>query len=232
MKTLALIPARAGSKRVPGKNIRQLCGKPLIQYSIEHAKAASCVDRIAVTTDDVKAAEIAVELGCDLINRPPHLASDKATTTDAVKHALEFYRVRGEFPEFVILLQPTIPIRELHLLNKSVEILKQTRCDSVTSHILVDFYHPNRLKVVRDDQLYPYVETELEKIPRSELPPVYCRDGSIYAFRANLPFERDSLLGSEQRAVYTTDDYFVNIDNKKDWLLAEALVSHYGTSIV
>jgi CMP-N,N'-diacetyllegionaminic acid synthase len=232
LKTLALIPARAGSKRVPGKNIRPLCGKPLIQYSIEHAKATAGVDRIAVTTDDPKAAEIARSLGCDVIDRPPHLASDKASTTDAVKHALEVYRAKNEFPQFVLLLQPTVPIRELATLVESLRILENTGCDSVTSHVLVDFQHPNRLKVIRDGRLSPYADSELEKVPRNELPPVYCRDGSIYAFRAALPFEQDSLMGRDQRAVVSNDDYFVNIDNNKDWLLAEALVSNYHHSIV
>ncbi len=232
MKTLALIPARAGSKRVPGKNIRPLHGKPLIQYSIEHARAVPAVDRIAVTTDDPKAAEIARDLGCDVIDRPAHLASDKATTTDAVKHALEVYRAKGEFPQYVLLLQPTIPIRELSTLTAALKILEETGCDSVTSHILVDFHHPNRLKVIRDGLLFPYADSELEKVPRFELPPVYVRDGSIYAFRGELPFEQDSLMGKDQRAVSSNDDYFVNIDNSKDWLLAEALVGHYGKPLV
>ena len=232
MKTLALIPARAGSKRVPGKNVRLLCGKPLIQYSIEHAQATPGVDRVAVTTDDPKAAEIARSLGCDVIDRPAHLASDKATTTDAVKHALEVYRAKDEFPQFVLLLQPTVPIREMGTLVEALKILETTGCDSVTSHILVDFHHPNRLKVIRDGRLFPYADSELEKVPRNELPPVYCRDGSIYAFRAALPFEQDSLMGRDQRAVISNDDYFVNIDNSKDWLLAEALVGHYRQSIV
>jgi N-acylneuraminate cytidylyltransferase len=232
VKTLALIPARAGSKRVPGKNIRLLRGKPLIQYSIEHALATPGVDRVAVTTDDPKAAEIARGLGCDVINRPAHLASDKATTTDAVKHALEVYRARGEFPQFVLLLQPTIPIREMSTLVEALKILEETGCDSVTSHILVDFHHPNRLKVIRDGRLFPYADSELEKVQRSELPPVYVRDGSIYAFRAALPFEQDSLMGRDQRAVISNDNYFVNIDNSKDWLLAEALAGHYCQSIL
>jgi CMP-N-acetylneuraminic acid synthetase len=145
---------------------------------------------------------------------------------------LEVYRAKGEFPQFVLLLQPTIPIREMNTLVEALEILEQTGCDSVTSHILVDFYHPNRLKVIRDGRLFPYADAELEKVSRSELPPVYCRDGSIYAFRAALPFEQDSLMGRDQRAVITQDDYFVNIDSKKDMLLAEALVGHYGKFIV
>ena len=232
MKTLALIPARAGSKRVPGKNIRILGGKPLIQYSIEHAQALPGVDRVAVTTDDPQAAAIARSLGCDVIDRPAHLASDKATTTDAVKHALEQYRAKGDFPQYVLLLQPTIPIREKNTLEEALKIMEETGCDSVTSHILVDFHHPNRLKVIRDGRLHPYADSELEKVQRSELPPVYVRDGSIYAFRSELPFEQDSLMGKDQRAVISNDDYFVNIDNSKDWLLAEALVAHYGQALV
>lgn len=232
MKTLALIPARAGSKRVPGKNIRPLCGKPLIQYTIEHAQAVRAVDCVAVTTDDPKAAEIARAMRCDVIDRPASLATDKASTLDAVKHALELYRAKGDFPQFVLLLQPTVPIREMHTLVEALKILEQTGCDSVTSHVLVDFYHPNRLKVIRDGRLFPYADVELEKVQRSELPAVYCRDGSIYAFRAELPFERDSLMGLDQRAVITRDEYFVNIDSKKDLLLAEALLGHYGKSLV
>lgn len=231
MKTLAIIPARAGSKRIPHKNTRHLCGRPLLQYSIEHAMAAKEIDRIVVTTDDPAAAKIAEAMNCDVIERPEHLASDYSSTHGAVVHALEKYKDKGKFPDYVIMLQPTVPIRELSTISESIQTLESTACDSVISCHLMDMCHPSRVKKIENGKLYPYMEVALDNVPRSELPSAYCRNGSIYAFRSKLPFEQESLLGNDLRPVITQIKYFVNIDTIKDWLLAEALINHYGNSL-
>ena len=232
MDILALIPARAGSKRVPGKNTRLLCGKPLIQYSIDHARSIEQINRVGVTTDDQVVASIAMDSGCDVIKRPDTLATDNSLTIDVVKHALEFYADRGEFPNYVLLLQPTVPIRESRTLVEAITKIKSEDCDSVTSHIQVDLGHPNRLKVITNGRLFSYENKELENIPRSQLPKVYFRDGSIYLFKSSLPFEYNSLIGDHQIPVISRNEYYVNIDEFKDWLLAEALLNYYRKSLI
>lgn len=231
MKLIALIPARKGSKRLPGKNIKELLGKPLIQYSIEHAKAVDEVSEIVVSSDSDIALSIAEQSGCITIKRPIELATDLAKTIDVVRHAISERRKAGVMPTHVLLLQPTTPIREIACLNDSIRILIESGCDSVTSHYLLDLCHPERLKNINDGVITPYLGVEERSIPRSELDPVYCRDGSIYAFRANLPFEGDSLLGKTQHAVISNRDYAVNIDHPKDWIVAESLLKYFGKSL-
>ncbi len=232
MHIIALIPARKGSKRLPGKNVKQLLGKPLIQYSIEHAKSVDKVDEIIVSTDSEEAKEISLELGCQVIERPIDLATDTAKTIDVVRHVVEEKRKAGFDPTHILLLQPTNPIREISSLNDSINILIETGCDSVTSHYLLDMCHPERLKTIQDGRVTPFLGVEERSIARSELDPVYCRDGSIYAFRANLPFEGETLLGKNQRSVISNRDYAVNIDQQRDWIIAESLLIHYGKSLL
>ncbi len=232
MKTLVLITARAGSKRVPGKNVRLLNGYPLINYTFTHALAIKEKCEIFLSTDDVKASEIAKIRNINVIKRPSDLATDSSSTIDVVKHALTYLKDAGLSFNHVLLLQPTVPIRSISKIHEAMKIAIETNCDSVSSHILVDFYHPNRLKCVIDSRVKNYSETEIENISRSQLPKVYYRDGSIYLFRNELPFDSNSLLGQDQRAVILNEEYFVNIDSERDWLLAEALIKKYPTGIV
>ena len=110
-RVIAVIPARGGSKSVPGKNIRPLAGKPLIAWSIEVARQVSEIDRIIVSTDDAQIASIGRLHGAEVYPRPPHLATDEALVIDALKHLLQTLEAEGESPEWVILLEPTCPLR-------------------------------------------------------------------------------------------------------------------------
>lgn len=232
MRTLVLITARAGSKRVPGKNTRLLHGKPLIYYSIQHAKSLQDVQCIALSTDDSAAAEVARSEGILVIDRPVQLATDDATTLDVVIHSLDYLDSIKKNFDFVILLQPTVPIREQSVLNDALRILKTSGCDSVTSHYKLDTCHPNRLKRLDGKKLLPYDDIEIQNIPRSELPAVYCRDGSIYAFRSEVPYKYNSLVGVDQCAVISNEGYCVNIDTEKDWIIAEALMKYHGQYLI
>lgn len=199
-------------------------------YTIEHAKSIANDSNIVLTTDDEKASELAFKEGIQIIDRPKILASDKATSIDVIRHALN--ELADKNYDVVMLLQPTVPIREHKTLKAALELMENTDCDSVSSHYKLDTCHPNRLKIVKGNQLFPYDAQEIENIPRSQLPSVYCRDGSIYAFRAPLPFESNSIMGKDQRVVISNEKYLVNIDTYKDWLLAEALVNEYKASII
>ena len=110
-RVIAVVPARGGSKSVPGKNIRPLGGKPLLAWSIEVARQVSEIDRIIVSTDDAQIASVGREYGAEVYARPAHLATDEALVIDALKDLIQTLRAEGEAPEWIILLEPTCPLR-------------------------------------------------------------------------------------------------------------------------
>ena len=228
--TIGLIPARGGSKRVPGKNKRLLNGKPLIQYSIEHSIRSKNIDITVVNTDSEEIAEIARGFDCRVQIRPENLAGDKSPTVDVVKYTVSELLKEDIIVDYIVLLQPTVPIRNIEKIDEAVDLLKNGGCDSVISYILVDYFHPNRMKKIVDRKVFPYCEDEIQNISRDELPKAYYRDGSIYAVRSMLPLECNTLIGTNEtdnRAVINDRDYFINIDTENDWLFAEILIKKY-----
>ncbi|MEK6900492.1 MAG: acylneuraminate cytidylyltransferase family protein, partial [Nanoarchaeota archaeon] len=119
-KIVAIIPARGGSKRIPRKNIKLLAGKPLIAYTIEAAKRSASLDRIFVSTEDEEIAKVASYYGAEIIKRPDILATDNATTESVLCHAVNNLEKEGYFPELVVLLQPTSPLRGSYIIDKAV----------------------------------------------------------------------------------------------------------------
>lgn len=230
-KVIALIPARKGSKRVPGKNTRLLNGKPLVEYSIRHAMAAKSVSEVVVSTDDDDVKKIASSFGCRIITRPAELADDAATTVSIIRHSLDVLRAEASVPDYVVLLQPTVPIRASGSIDEAVALLTSTGCDSVISHVRVDYFHPNRMKRIEDGRVRPYSEPEIEGVGRDKLPPAYYRDGSIYAMRAGLPLEKNTLFGDDVRAIVHDRKFMINIDDERDWQLAEILIREFEESL-
>ena len=225
MNVLALIPARKGSQRVPGKNTRMIMGKPLIQHSIISARNASLVDRVIVTTDDPSIWDLCDHISCDYIKRPAGVSTHNASTKAVITHLLTFLSVDNQTPIYITLLQPTVPFRGPDLIDATINKILAFNHDSVTTHIKVDFYHPDRLKVIQGNQLLPYNEPESEHLSRDQLPPVYCRDGSVYTFSVQSFLQHKSILGIDQGYVINHTDYFVNIDTELDWLLAQAIAN-------
>ena len=218
--TIALIPARAGSKRVPGKNTKILAGKPLIQYSIEHAIAARSIDMVVVSTNDNEATRIADRLDCFVLNRPVHLAGDDVAIIEVIKHCIKDLSRKWTI-DYLVLLPPTSPIRDVRKIDEAVGILKSMGCDSVVSYVKIGLHHPNVMRKIVDGRSYPYCEQEIENVPRSHLPDAYHRDGSIIAMKASLPIERNTMYGDDIRAIIHTKDQALDIDTKLDFQIAE-----------
>jgi len=162
--TVALIPARKGSKRLLRKNVRLLMGKPLIQYSIEHALAAVSIDKVVVSTDDEEVVNIAERFDCEIIVRPDDLATDAAPMIGVIKHCIETIRGKIENIDYLVLLQPSVPIRDINKIDEAVMMLKETGCDSVISHVRVDYFHPNRMKKIVNARVLPYWEEGGENV--------------------------------------------------------------------
>ena len=227
MRVLALVVARAGSKRVPGKNKRFLNGKPLITHSINHAFSSMYVKHIAVSSDDEQILKIAHDEGCISIPRPKELAEDKSQTIDAVLHALDYMKDLGQEYDVVVLLQPTVPFRPDGLIDKALSIMSSGDCDSVISHMLVDYFHPNRMKKIENGLVVPYCESEILNVARNELPKAYYRDGSIYVTLVSTLVSSHSFIGEKCKPLVVSSEDFVNIDTERDWLLAEVIAAEH-----
>ncbi|NIO11196.1 MAG: NTP transferase domain-containing protein, partial [Deltaproteobacteria bacterium] len=142
-RVLGVITARGGSKGLPGKNIRDLCGKPLVAWSIEAAKASTYLDRLVVTTDSEEIAKVAKQYGAEVpFLRPPELATDTATSFAAIDHLLGELEKTGDLYDIVALIEPTSPLRETADIDKALEEMLAAGADSVVSVCLAESIHP------------------------------------------------------------------------------------------
>ncbi len=221
--TIAIIPARGGSKRVPRKNIKLLNGKPLIHYTIETALQCNLIDKVIVSTDEDEIAEISKQInGVEVVKRSSSLSNDSAKSIDVIKHVIKKYNNKGFFFENVVLLQPTCPFRKLETLYRAIDILLNQNCDSVISHTRLLYPHPNRVKTIDSNKnISPYCEAELENVSQKDLPLAYYRDGSIYATKTEVILNENSFFGKKQKAVILEEENAINIDTESDWYYAE-----------
>ena len=228
-KVLAVIPARGGSKGVPRKNIRLVCGKPLISYTIEHALAAQHrFHRIIVSTDDPEIATIARERGAEVpFLRPASLARDESPAIPMLQHAVEFVeRQDGVQMDWICLLQPTEPFRTLMDLVQCLQLGMAGGCDSVISVMQVFSTHPVLMKRIEDDRLLPFCVEEREGTRRQDYQPAaYMRNGSIYLTRRDVLMEQGSIWGTTIRPYVMPMERSVSIDTELDLKLADLMMS-------
>ncbi len=228
MKVLGLIPARGGSKGIPGKNIKPLAGKALICYSIEAALASGELTEVLVSTDSEAIAEQSRQAGASVpFIRPAELASDRSPTIDTVIHALEFCQARGEHYDALCLLQPTCPFRTASAIREAIQRFMQSKADSLISVREVPHqYNPHWVFEPEGDSPFLKIATgEKNIIPRrQELPPAYHRDGSIYITRTEVLLQQRSLYGERTAYWLNEEEGHVNIDTPADWAQAEAIL--------
>ena len=185
-KTLAIIPARGGSKGLPGKNTRPLCGKPLIAWTIEQALQSGAFDTVVVSTDSEEIAAVASSYGADVpFLRPAELATDTATSVDVVLHALDFYEGKGKRFDYVALLEPTSPLRKVQDLIKAKNTLSATEdVKSVVGVAMVESQHPAFLVTLNEGWIKPYIEGEskeaIDALRRQDICEFYFFEGSLY----------------------------------------------------
>ena len=224
LKILTLIPARGGSKGVPGKNIKPLAGKPLIAYTIEQAKAAKLLDRVILSTDDLEIAAVAERYGLEVpFLRPAELAQDHSGTLEVVRHALDFFEARGERFDAVCLLQVTSPYRPEGVIDEAIRRFAQERPDSLISvRPVPDEFNPHWTFEIKENGRLKIATGEEKIIPRrQELPPAYHRDGAIYITSVETIRNKNSLLGDDIVA-FPIESQLINIDTMEDWEEAEA----------
>ncbi|WP_165730513.1 acylneuraminate cytidylyltransferase family protein [Polaribacter sp. 20A6] len=229
MRILGLIPARGGSKGVPGKNIKLLGGKPLLEYTSEIALASKYLSKVVLSSDDDKIIDIAKGLGVEVpFKRPANLAEDASPTLPVIKHALQFYKDKGEYFDAVCLLQVISPFRTLAFLDEAIEKFIAQDTDSLVSVQEVPHeYNPHWTFKMNDDGNLKIATGEKSIIPRrQELPLAYHRDGSVYITKTNVIEEQNSLYGNSVAFLVTPKENHVNIDTLKDWEKAESIVKN------
>ena len=231
MKILGIIPARGGSKGVPGKNIKLLEGKPLLQYTSDVAKASKYLSKIVLSSDDDKIIELGKILGLDVpFKRPNNLAQDKSPTLPVIMHALDFYADQGEFFDAVCLLQVTSPFRTIEFLETAIETFLENDTDSLVSVIEVPHEYNPHWVFEADDKGVLHISTGESEIisRRQDLPRAFHRDGSVYLTKTEVLKNQKSLYGKSISYIESSKKTYVNIDTLEDWDKAEQLVGVFN----
>lgn len=225
-KVLALIPARAGSKGIKKKNIIELCGKPLISYSIEAGKTSEYVDDVVVTTDSMEIAEIAQAFGAWVpFLRPEELASDKAKTIDAVIHALDWLKENGYIYDIIVLLQPTQPLRRTEDIDLALEkFLKEGMLPLASVREVGE--HPILMRTINQEGQLDRLLDVNSTIRRQDMPKFYLVEGSIYINLAK-EISTETSFNDNYVPYIISSKYSVDIDEIMDLNVAELYLKEY-----
>lgn len=217
---LAIIPARGGSKGLPGKNIKLLNGKPLLAWTIEAALKSGVIDRCIVSTDDEEIAQTAKDWGADVpFLRPTHLATDEASGLDPVFHAIEMlpgYR-------HVILLQPTSPLRDNHDIEKAVSVYMSHSYKSYVSVTKVSSHPYHCFKMAENSLISPLFQDQDIK-RRQDLPSYYSLNGALYIAEITWLLKNRTFIGPETCGFLMPMEKSIDIDTLMDFQMAEFLM--------
>lgn len=220
MKAIAIITARGGSKRIPRKNIKDFCGKPILAYSIEAALDAGIFDTVMVSTEDEEIASVARSFGADVpFYRSEKTSGDYATTNDVLMEVLEEYEKRGQKFDLAVCIYPTAPFVTAQKLKDAVRKFEDSGAETLIP-VVAFSYPPQRAMIVRDGRLvfeYPrYLDSRSQ-----DLEPHYHDVGQFYVFRTEA-FKKNKKLMVGDILPYVVDEMEVqDIDNQTDWEIAE-----------
>lgn len=231
MESIALIPARGGSKRIPDKNIRLLNGHPLIAYTISTALKSNSFSRVIVSTDDSRIAEIAVSYGAEVPGlRPNKFAMDDSPDIDWVNHALHSWiKLRENF--LVTILRPTSPLRTLATLKSATQnYLKQKTSSSLRAMERVS-QHPGKMWRLSDTGIaFPYVDQKLTSVPTHDKPtqslePLWIQNASLEITTSKSVLESGSISGSSVMPFQMPNYEGFDLNTELDWLILETLIN-------
>ncbi len=220
MRAAAIITARGGSKRIPRKNIREFCGKPILAYSIEAAIESGIFDTVMVSTDDEEIADIARKYGAEVpFMRSEKNANDFAATNDVVKEVLDQYAKMGECFDIACCIYPTAPLLTADKLKKAVELLEENQADSVVP--VVRFGFPPQRCVVKDGGLIKFKWPEYMQSRSQDLQPYYHDAGQFYCLRTESFLAENRLFMKRTVPLELSEMEVQDIDNEEDWKIAE-----------
>lgn len=218
MKLLAVITARGGSKRIPRKNVKEFCGKPILAYSIEAALAAGIFDEVMVSTDDEEIARIAIECGAKVpFMRSEATANDYATTNDVLKEVFSEYEKRGQHFDIAVCIYPTAPFVTAEKLKKAVALLQEEQADEVTPIVRYSF-PPQRAFIIREGSLkYQFPENALTR--SQDLEPIYHDCGQFYVYKVYNVLH--DISPKKSIPIFMPEMEVQDIDTEEDWEIAE-----------
>ncbi len=217
MKIVAIIPARGGSKGIPKKNMKELCGKPLIAYIIEAALTAEGLDRVIVSTEEKEIAEIAKKYGADVpFIRPKELAKDETPTLPVLQHAVKYLEETENYrPEIVVLLYATSPLLRAERISGAIKMLKEGEFDSILS-VVEDRSHYWIEKDGKYERLYPEVIKN-----RQLIRPLFKENGAIYICKRDILMEKNEIVGGRIGLLKMRKEETIDIDEPLDFEIAE-----------
>jgi CMP-N-acetylneuraminic acid synthetase len=223
---LAIIPARGGSERLPGKNILDLLGKPLISWTIESALDSKYIDRVIVSTDDSEIASVAKKYNADVpFMRPANLASNYTKSIDVVLHAIIELQKTGKEYDYIIFLQPTSPLRSVKNIDESIELLQYKKCDSVISVCEAEHSPLWCNKIPSNDSLLNFLEESAVNTRSQDLEKYYRLNGAIYLCKVKKILDEKTFFLQDNIFSYKmSQDNSIDIDTKLDLQIAMCLL--------
>jgi N-acylneuraminate cytidylyltransferase/CMP-N,N'-diacetyllegionaminic acid synthase len=230
MEVLGIIPARGGSKRVPGKNIRPLAGKPLIAYTIEASLSAGSINRLIVSTDDNEIANISKQHGAEVpFLRPSELADDATPDQPVFVHTLQWLKDNDNYePDAIVHLRPTTPLKSPQTIDNVVQKMIDTNADVVRTMTLVEgVHHPYWMYSISDEgRAVPFVkDIEVSKYyQRQLLPEVYRINGVVDAIKTHVVLEGNVLDSQNMAVVTVSGPEAIDIDTESDFMMCEYLL--------
>ncbi|MFA5536727.1 MAG: acylneuraminate cytidylyltransferase family protein [Bacillota bacterium] len=225
LTVLGIIPARGGSKGIPGKNIKPLLGKPLISHTIEVALDSNIFDRLIVSTDDKAIAQVSKEAGADVpFIRPAELATDEAKGRDVYLHAMNWIGLHDRRYDLMMLLQPTSPLRRAEDIIKALELLVRKQGEAVVS-VCETEHHPWWSNILPSDlSMVNFLGEGSKNLNRQQLPHYYRLNGAIYCGYWDFVLNNENWYGSKTYALIMPQEHSIDIDTSIDWKLASIML--------
>lgn len=225
-QVLAIVPARGGSKGVPGKNVRPLAGRSLLDYVAQAARASGVIDRIVLSTDAEDVAEAGRAAGLEVpFMRPVELAADDTPMLPVLQHAVDHVSGAGWVPDVVVLLQPTSPLRQPEHIRRALDLLRSSGADSVVTVVEVPKHlSPDYVMRIEAGVLKPFLPEGARVMRRQDVRPAYSRDGTVYAFRRTTLERFASIYGEDCRPIMIDAAESLSIDTPDDWAAAERIL--------
>lgn len=228
---LAIIPARGGSKGLPGKNIKNLCGKPLIAWSIEVGLKSKYLDEVIVSTDSEEIADVAKKYGANVpFLRPKILANDTAPTFDTLKHAIDFCKNNlNKTYDYIVLVEPTSPLRTEYDIDNAIEQLFDSKASSIVGIGKTEDQNPAFLiKKNENGFIYGYENKDMRVMRRQDINDVFFFEGTIYISKTDTLLDKETFYHSETIGYDVPKYKSLEIDDIDDFIMIEAIMKYKG----
>ena len=232
MSCIAIIPARAGSKGLPGKNTALIEGKSLVQLAIESALSIPEITRVVVTSDDVSVQKTALDLGAEVVVRPAELAQDNSPIESAILHALHSLNLKTTVRDVLTVIQPTSPLRDKQLLATSISNFIKNRSEGSVFGVVEVEHHPAKMLVVNGEIVVPFTKAQDLSAPRQQLDRIVRQSGSIYITNLQQFLSLGTLFINPVRWVAVSGAEAIDIDTAQDLALAQETARELANKLV